>query len=148
MSGRRITTISLDDETYELAKHEGNLSAFVRRALVDSSKHRRNQPVNFHNNWRADLEICVPEHPTGYCEICWPYGRPTLPDFYLWTREYRQAKLIYPYDKSQWPEPPKRSPDRRNSPHANTITKKKSSETVTNNKGIIRKIISWFFCVF
>ena len=142
---RRITTISLDDETYELARQEGNLSAFVRRALLDSSNHRSNQPVNHHNNWRDDLQICMPKHSTGYCEICWPYGRPTMDEFTLWTREYRQAKRIYPFKADMWPQPPKRSPDRRDSPHANAITQKKSRKAISDDVGIIRKIWRFFF---
>ena len=35
MSGRRITTISLDDESYHQSKHVGNLSAFVRNKLME-----------------------------------------------------------------------------------------------------------------
>ena len=106
---RRITTISLDDEAYEQAKLVGNLSQFVRLALQEESNKLANVPVDYHNNFREHLNICYPYHPSGYCGICWPNGRPTKNQFRDWNISFQQALRA----GKNPPAPPLREPDRR-----------------------------------
>lgn len=145
MPGRRITTISLDDRSYEHAQKIGNLSAFVRQALEEEMAKQSNVPVDYHNAMRPHpLNICYPFQGDGVCTICWPYGRPSKEEWRIWAADAMNAARSY----QVIPDPPRRSPDRRESIYAQKITEEKSSKAVTNNKGIIRKFISWIFCVF
>ena len=140
MSGRRITTISLDDESYNQSKQIGNLSAFVRHALQEEADRKSNTPVDYHNAMHPILGVCHPHKALdGYCEICWPHGQPTKNEFHDWRRRWQIAPA---YDK---PMPPRQLPDRRKNPHANAITQKESSEAISQKVGIIRKIWRFIF---
>ena len=57
---RRITTISLDDESHEQAKHVGNLSAFVRQQLQEHAAQIKRQPVDYHNAMHQGVGKCHP----------------------------------------------------------------------------------------
>lgn len=141
MSGRRITTISLDDESYHQSKHVGNLSAFVRTKLMEEALLRSKQPVDYHNAMHPRTGYCHPHKALdGYCTICWPYGQPTPNEYQEWIRRWFNEP-----NPLRKPKPPRQLPDRRKNPEAYAITQEKSGQAITNNKGIIRKIISWLF---
>lgn len=139
---RRITTISLDDVSYEQAKSVGNLSLFVRSRLQDHADERAQQPLDYHNAMHSALKVCHPhKDPNGYCAICWPYGRPNKTEWLDYTRyaheEIRRGRQV--------PTPPRQLPDRRDNPHAQTITEQESSQTIPQKVGIIRKFWRWLF---
>jgi|TARA_B100001094_G_scaffold79152_1_gene75449 hypothetical protein len=137
---RRITTISLDDESHEQAKHVGNLSAFVRQQLQEHAAQIKRQPVDYHNAMHQGVGKCHPHRALdGYCSICWPYGQPTKNEWHDWVRRYVNAP------GSNKPEAPRQLPDRRHFTNSEKITQKESSETVSNNLGIIRKFWRWLF---
>ena len=138
---RRITTISLDDVSYQQAQKIGNLSAFVREQLQIESDKVSCLPVDYHNNFREHLGICYPYHPTGYCGICWPYGRPSKSKFREWNIACNEAKKL----GKPLPEAPMRLADRRPLANSNQIAQKKSSKTISDDLGIIRRLWRWFF---
>ena len=141
MSGRRVTTISLDETSYEQSKQIGNLSAFVRQQLQEHADQRQNMPVDYHNAMHPILKICHPHKALdGYCEICWPYGTPSKNEWLFWHRD----ALSQMRQGRECPTPPKRLPDRRPITHADQIAQKKRSDAAMN-KGIIRKLWSFIF---
>ena len=139
MSGRRITTISLDDVSYERSKQVGNLSAFVRDKLLDHANEQSNKPVDYHNAMHPQTGICHPHKALdGYCSICWPYGQPSKREYSDWIMAWYNSPIPKP-------TPPRQSPDRRQVSHADTIAQKESSEARSNRVGIIRKIWRFIF---
>ncbi len=137
---RRITTISLDDESHERAKKIGNLSAFVRDALLHEARKTSNQPVDYHNAMHSATGVCHPfKAQDGYCSICWPYGQPTKSEYDWWIRDWYQSPA---HNK---PKPPRQLPDRRENPHANAISEQESSKAVSQKVGIIRQVWRFFF---
>lgn len=141
MSGRRITTISLDDESYHQSKHIGNLSAFVRNKLLEEATLRSKQPVDYHNAMHPRTGYCHPHKALdGYCTICWPYGQPTPNEYNEWIRAWFNEP-----NSMKKPKPPRQLPDRRNNPHAETIAQEKSSQAISQKVGIIRKIWRFIF---
>ncbi len=142
MSGRRITTISLDDIAYDQSKQVGNLSAFVRQQLQEHANQRMNMPVDYHNAMHPILNICHPHKALdGYCEICWPFGTPTKQEWLWWHRDALDKMRA----GQPRPTPPKRLPDRRKITHTDAIAEKESSEARSNRVGIIRKIWRFIF---
>lgn len=138
MAGRRITTISLDDKSYEQAQQIGNLSAFIRQALQDNADLIQNTPVDYHNAMVDLYKKCHPHKAQdGYCQICWPYGQPTKNEWHDWRRRY----LASPAGKK--PIAPRQSPDRRKISDPHQVTEQKSSETRSDRLGILRKILRW-----
>jgi|TARA_R110002110_G_scaffold415023_1_gene647519 hypothetical protein len=141
MTGRRVTTISLDETSYEQSKQIGNLSAFVRQQLQEHADQRQNMPVDYHNAMHPILKICHPHKALdGYCEICWPYGTPSKNEWLFW---HRDALSVMRQGRSR-PEPPKRLPDRRPVTHSNQVPEQEGSNA-SMNKGIIRKLWSFIF---
>jgi len=139
MSGRRITTISLDDISYERSKQVGNLSAFVRDKLLDHANQRSNQPVDYHNAMHPNTGVCHPfKALDGYCSICWPYGQPTKQEYSDWIMAWYNSPIPKP-------SPPKQSPDRRKITHADAIAQEEGGETRPNRVGIIRQIWRFIF---
>lgn len=136
MAGRRITTISLDDESYEQAKQIGNLSAFIRQSLQDHADLKSNTPVDYHNAMVDLYKKCHPHKAMdGYCQICWPYGQPTKNEWHDWRRRYLAAPA------GNKPIAPRQSPDRRNLSDPDQVTEQKSSEALPDRVGILRKIL-------
>lgn len=136
MSGRRITTISLDDDSYHHSKHVQNLSAFVREKLQEEMSLRSKQPVDYHNAMHPRTGYCHPHKALdGYCTICWPYGQPTRNEYNDWIRVWMNEP-----NSLAKPKPPRQLPDRRKLTNSQEITDEKSSETIPNNVGIIRKL--------
>jgi len=141
LTGRRVTTISLDETSYEQSKQIGNLSAFVRQQLQEHADQRQNMPVDYHNAMHPILKICHPHKALdGYCEICWPYGTPSKNEWLFW---HRDALSVMRQGKER-PEAPKRLPDRRPIAHADQVSQKESGHAPIN-KGIIRKLWSFIF---
>ena len=133
---RRITTISLDEESYEQAKQIGNLSSFIRQALQDHADLKSNSPVDYHNAMVDLYKKCHPHKAQdGYCSICWPYGQPTKNEWHDWRRRYLAAPA------NSKPIAPRQSADRRKISDSNQITEEKSSETRSDRVGILRKLL-------
>lgn len=141
MSGRRITTISLDDESYHQSQNIGNLSAFVRQKLQEEQEKIRNVPVDYHNAMHSVIGRCHPHNGSdGYCSICWPYGQPSKNEWLEYTRAWYEAKR----NRQVLPNAPRQSPDRRPVTHTNEIAQQESRDASVN-KGIIRKLWNWIF---
>jgi hypothetical protein len=76
-----ISSVNLDEETKEISKRVGNLSAFVRECLrrwnaFDAGVHL--QPE------RTEIDLgkkCFPRLKKGCCVICWPDGAPKPEDW-------------------------------------------------------------------
>lgn len=142
MSGRRITTISLDDEAYQQSKNIGNLSAFVRQKLNDEANKILNMPVDYHNAMHSNIGMCHPHNSNdGYCSICWPYGQPSKSEWFNYTREWYEARRR----GAEAPTPPRQLPDRRKSVYSDQVTDQESSQALTKQLGIIRRIFRFFF---
>lgn len=89
----RISSVNLDDETWEIAKSMPNFSSFVRECLirwryeaqVDKSRHLH--PMKIGRNPRTSqykFELCYPHSKLGLCLLCWPDGAPTAEDWKSW----------------------------------------------------------------
>ena len=141
LTGRRITTISLDEKSYEQSKNIGNLSAFVRQKLNDEANKILNLPVDYHNSMHTTIGMCHPHNSSdGYCSICWPYGQPSKSEWFQYTRDWFDARR----NGSALPSAPKQSPDRRQITNANQVADQEGSNA-SMNKGIIRRLWAWFF---
>lgn len=101
---RRVVSISLDDETWNISRDVPNLSHFVRTKLHEMKVEQTMLPVSHHNGWRDAFNICWPWTPGGYCSLCWPHGQPTKLEWRTWTQS-RVSRPLTP--------PPRREPDTR-----------------------------------
>lgn len=72
----KITSISLDEESAEIAEHIPNLSAFVRSCLLRWANQNRVMAENQHLHWRENYQVCWPFSSRGLCHTCWPDGPP------------------------------------------------------------------------
>jgi hypothetical protein len=92
--GRIVTTISLDEQSAEIAKNLPNLSQWIRTQLIMHHLMNGGEPIHVaqyreHRNYVVRVPIerdgfgrvrfeeyntrrCNPHHKKGRCEICWP----------------------------------------------------------------------------
>lgn len=96
----RVSSVSLTDETWEIAKSMPNFSSFVRECLirwryeaqVDKSRHLH--PMQIGRNPRTnhiEYTVCYPHSKLGLCLLCWPNGAPTSGDWKSWVSGWQYA---------------------------------------------------------
>lgn len=73
-------TISLDEDTAQIAAKMPNFSRFVRQCLIKHAAHGVNGSVGAQNPhiapeearvWGEDGDKCNPRHRLGRCPTCW-----------------------------------------------------------------------------
>jgi len=72
----RVTSVSLDEETYQIAKSMPNRSAFIRECF--RRWHAMETSTHIHPN---ETNKCYPYSNNGVCALCWPDGIPSLDDW-------------------------------------------------------------------
>jgi hypothetical protein len=94
----RVSSVSLTDETWEIAKSMPNFSSFVRECLIrwryehQADKSRHLHPMQIGRNPRTnhiEYTICYPHSKLGLCLLCWPEGAPTTSDWVEWVQGWR-----------------------------------------------------------
>ena len=92
----KVSSVSLTQETYEIAKSMPNFSSFVRECLMrwryeaqaDKSRHIHPAFIGTNpNNTESVFEICYPHSKNGVCLLCWPHGVPNNDDW----KEFRSS---------------------------------------------------------
>lgn len=92
-----ISSVSLDEETKEIAKSMPNFSSFVRECLIrwryehQADKARHLHPTSVGYNPQTDevaITICYPHSKHGLCLLCWPEGAPDVADWKAWRSEW------------------------------------------------------------
>lgn len=86
MSGPRVKTISLDDETWPIAQAMPNFSRFCRECLIRYYAATGGE-LHCGREARDDGYLCNP-HATPRCIVCWPAGPPDRED---WIQYYMPA---------------------------------------------------------
>ena len=71
-----VTSISLDDESYEIAMAMPNRSAFMRECLKRWHALQTNKHIH-----PTKSPLCFPYSKKGVCSICWPDGIPSHKDW-------------------------------------------------------------------
>ena len=106
----------------------------------------RSTPVNFHNAWRENAQKCYPYMEGGYCKMCWPAG---IPDKSMW-QQYIRENRVGAYGSCTFDEWSINRHNNRqsilddwNATNPDKIAKEKSSETISNDSGIINRIFRW-----
>ena len=82
-----VRSISLCDESYKIAKEKGNLSRWVREALL----REKNIMSGIHTGNRKldeNGELCNPLS-SNLCGVCWPYGKPKPEDWRFYRNHYK-----------------------------------------------------------
>lgn len=94
---RKVTTVSLDEQTAAIAKSMPNFSHFVRECLLRHHASSVNQDDCNYVKQERFGNRCVPRvrgRPT--CFICWPHGRPSQE---LVTRYLREGQDLEQLDR-------------------------------------------------
>ena len=75
---RKITTVSLDEKTAEIAKQMPNFSHFVRECLLRHHASALNRDECAWIRQERFANRCVPNAKgRPVCFVCWPHGRPS-----------------------------------------------------------------------
>jgi len=80
---RIIKTVSLDARSDEIASKKPNFSAWVRNQLLKDDEEFQNSHVTL--AVFREKGICNPS-AAPRCNICFPHGRPTLPNIKKWNQ--------------------------------------------------------------
>jgi len=77
-----VTSVSLDQETKEIAQTMPNFSSFVRTCLI---RWRNEQISNVYTHRSPRTvgiyTVCYPFATNGLCVLCWPDGSPRMEDW-------------------------------------------------------------------
>lgn len=88
----KITSVSLDPETYAIAKSMDNRSAFIRECFRRWYQHENTSHLH-----PTETNKCYPHSKKGRCLICWPNGIPSQQDW-LYYRETGRGGQPYADD--------------------------------------------------
>lgn len=142
----KVTTVRLEEKQIDWIRqnHPQNLSRILRDHIDDLM--HRSTPVNFHNAWRENAQKCYPYMEGGYCKMCWPAG---IPDKSMW-QQYIRENRVGAYGSCTFDEWSINRHNNRqsilddwNATNPDKIAKEKSSETISNDSGIINRIFRW-----
>ncbi len=130
------TTIRITPDQHSFAKHNmGSLSHFVRQKL-DEERFKAT-PIPYHTNLIPQAAKCYPNPKGNYCGICWPDGIPDLREWKSYRSRATEGSFFGTWD--EWIHH-NASKYLRNVPDTQQVAEKESSEAVTHNLGIIRRI--------
>jgi len=96
MSKPIVTSVSLDEETKEIASQMPNFSGFVRECL----RRWRNEAIADNNRHIHPIErngetICYPYSKKGICGLCWSEGIPTQDQWNQFVRTPQARHSLY-----------------------------------------------------
>lgn len=75
---RKVTTVSLDEKTAQIAKQMPNFSHFVRECLLRHHANNMNRDECQYARQERFANRCVPiVKGRPVCFVCWPNGRPS-----------------------------------------------------------------------
>jgi hypothetical protein len=75
---RKVTTVSLDEKTAQIAKQMPNFSHFVRECLLRHHASSLNRDECVYVRQERFANRCVPRvKGRPVCFVCWPHGRPS-----------------------------------------------------------------------
>ncbi len=110
--GRIVKSVSLDEQTADIADNLGNFSKFVRGRLIayDNTTKANAIQILEHNAPRVihtpdstqfgdGVKVCFPFHITGCCALCWPDGPPTRGEWFEWSAGIKQGVIHAPKPK-------------------------------------------------
>jgi hypothetical protein len=92
---RKVTTISLDEKTAQIAKQMPNFSHFVRECLLRHHASSLNQEGCGWSKQERFANRCVPivkDRPV--CFVCWPHGRPSQDLVTAYLRDHQDIKRL------------------------------------------------------
>lgn len=144
----KITTIRITDEQHDwITNNRQNQLSAICRAHIDELMHSET-PVNFHNAWREGAQKCYPFMKGGYCSICWPAGVPDRSHWMDYVKAYpagSKSRLTFEEWSMQKHDNRQRSLDEWNrETHPNKIAYEESTDTISDERGIIRRIWRFF----
>ncbi len=148
----KITTVRLESKQLDWIRqnHPQNLSRILREHLDDLM--HRSHPVHFHNSWRENSQKCYPFISDGYCALCWPAGIPSKEKWNQYIREGQRISHGQIVSNMTWDEWYQLQHHNRqtnlvdwNFANTDQITQEESSQTVTDQVGIISRLLRFFF---
>ena len=112
--GRIVKSVSLDEQTADIADNIGNFSKFVRGRLIayDNTTKATAIQILEHNAPRTirtptatniddGLKVCFPFHVSGCCVLCWPDGPPTRGAWLEWSASIKKGLIHAPKPKGE-----------------------------------------------
>lgn len=92
---RKITTVSLDEKTAEIAKQMPNFSHFVRECLLRHHASSLNRDECVYIRQERFSNRCVPRvKGRPVCFVCWPHGRPSQDLVTDYLRNHQDIKKL------------------------------------------------------
>jgi len=146
----KVSSVSLCEETYPIAKSMPNFSSFVRECLRRwrneqlSDQGRHLQPIEILNNVTGISEtICNPFSHNGLCVMCWPHGGPKMEDW----GEYRKSNVSSPAPRSlEWIQKKAEERDHREAFHMTRFSfdRAKPDQDRKTKRGLFARVLSVF----
>jgi hypothetical protein len=145
-TGRRITTISLDEETWRISQDVGNLSGFIREQLRIEAATWGDSEHTTDEKYRV-LGYC---NPIGerHCFKCWGESKPSKKDWKQFRLEASIWHSTLPSGRlGKKPEAPVSDAPYRKRYLGSTKpkTEAKSNETSARNPGIIKRVFQFLW---